>query len=460
MHWLEGWREAFVHCVGMYNRVRDLPELHLISPITSALLERASLESQVRVESAQERLIRFKFQDMWPTSTFVPPERSSFDRFRMFLVGFYEAQMGLWPPQSATDDGQWLTKDLTNRLQMDFGALYDYLVNRDVSWDCAEERSGRKWNMVNSNPLRPVEPDTPEMPLTDILIAFDNLNRFPHIPHPYPLVPVSVPTVPNDAQKGSKKANKGVPLQGKAMERRVALAYADATNIYSLGSDFVSNRLVDGFVQFEKVDRLNEVDPAAARRGRWVLIYGILQVLASISADTPLLRHKEGVTYHLHPRLRGTPPWKGADMNYEEASHENSYCWVAPKMWAAPAEAEVPMLDSVAVSSHVKPPRKQSTVSSSPSLRYSTAETESDTASSVRSPLSTARNSRTRWLLNRASAPNESDPPFEPLILSHGFEPGVGKIEQWPIREEDPAAVDGLGATQTVAIKDFDDFEF
>lgn len=123
------------------------------------------------------------------------------------------------------------------------------------------------------------------------------------------------------------------------MERRVHLAYTESTNIYALGSDFTHSDLIDAYVGFEKTDRVGEVDPATARRGRWVLIYGILQTLASISVDTPRVRYHDGVSYHLSPRLRGSkiPPWKGAStlMGVEEAGHEMSHCWQVPETWVS-----------------------------------------------------------------------------------------------------------------------------
>lgn len=130
------------------------------------------------------------------------------------------------------------------------------------------------------------------------------------------------------------------------MERRVQLAYTEATNIYSLGSELTHSDLVDAFTKFEKTDRIGEVDPAVARRGRWVLIYGVLQTLASVSVDSPNVKYREDVPYHLSPRLKGTkiPPWKavsagkgkgrrGDEEMADEAAHELSHCWVVAGKW-------------------------------------------------------------------------------------------------------------------------------
>jgi hypothetical protein len=114
---------------------------------------------------------------------------------------------------------------------------------------------------------------------------------------------------------------------------RAALAYTESTNIYLLGSDFTHNDMVHQFLQFEKADKAAESDPSEARRGRWVLIYAILQTLATVSVDTPDLHYVRDVSYHLSPQLRGTPPWRGAPDNASGAEHSRSYCWTIPNTW-------------------------------------------------------------------------------------------------------------------------------
>jgi hypothetical protein len=50
------WREGFVHCTGLLSSLQMLPEWREISPITKALIDRASLEIQVRVSNADARM--------------------------------------------------------------------------------------------------------------------------------------------------------------------------------------------------------------------------------------------------------------------------------------------------------------------------------------------------------------------------------------------------------------------
>ncbi|KAH8906380.1 hypothetical protein BR93DRAFT_945760 [Coniochaeta sp. PMI_546] len=363
VRWEEGWRESFLHCAGMYSRLESCADFKHVTPITRALLERACLETQLRVQAAEERLADFQFGDMWPASVATTasssgpvtssPAKGAADRLQRFLVQYYSQAFGEWPPLATsqghenvaapggvdTDEDMWLSRTVAQSLQKDFAALYDYLVNRDIVWDGSEARSSRKWMMVSESGNRGFEADTPDLPMTDMLIEFDNKLRFPHIPHPYALVPESIPPLVNNSNGRSG-----------ALERRIQLAYTEATNICLLGSEFTHSDLIDAFSKFEKSDRVGEVDPSVARRGRWVLIYGILQTLASVSVDAPNVRYRDGVAYHLSPRLKGAkmPPWKtGAPQHYnnkhnpnqgvlggpDEAAHELSHCWTVPHTW-------------------------------------------------------------------------------------------------------------------------------
>ncbi|KAK5637204.1 hypothetical protein RRF57_012916 [Xylaria bambusicola] len=333
VRWEEGWREAFLHCAGMYSRLEDCADFRHLTPITRALLERACLETQLRVQGAAERLADFEFPEAWgPAIRNGSIGKAAAGRLRQFFVNYYARVYGTWPPAESgarTTDGEetWLTRPVAQMLQRDFGALYDYLVNRDIVWDESETRSSRKWMMVSESGNKSFDADSEDLPLTDLLIEFDNRMRFPHIPHPYPLVPDSIPP--------STSATPGNSRDRSRKEKHNQLAYTEATNIYSLGSEFTRSDLIEGFVKFEKTDQIGAVDPYCARRGRWVVVYAALQVLASVSVDSPNARYKDGVSYHLSPQLGGTrtPPWKGVSTPSLEASHELSHCWVVPRTW-------------------------------------------------------------------------------------------------------------------------------
>ncbi|KAG9238205.1 hypothetical protein BJ875DRAFT_70323 [Amylocarpus encephaloides] len=462
VRWEEGWREAYVHCTGFYNQLEGCADYRFVTPITRALLERSSLEVQVRVQNCEDRLSDFEFEDMWPPMSPQPPAaKTAFVRLRGFFQRHYFSKFESWPPAVPSGSDQWLTRDVAAMLQKDFGSLYDYLVNREVTWDCSEERSGRKWNLVHPG-NRSFDADTPDLPFTDILVAFDNRHQFPHIPHPYPLTPDSAPQ-----RHGSRQAKNAATrtAEDKMAERRAALAYTESTNIYLLGSEFVTNELVDDFVRFEKDDRQADVDPYAARRGRWVLIYGILQSLAAISADTPNLRYKDGISYHLNPRLRGTPPWKGANPNVEEATHASSYCWTVRETWVSDeAPVDIPRVHPLRTKNYPAPPSTVDSNSSGGSIRSPTMN------SSINPPAFGSTSSKGRSGRNRSAKENDKS--------YSGYAPGIEKLDEWPIREQSREArrheqsrekirepsrsrmKPPQPPPQNYTIKDFDDYHF
>ena len=434
--WDEGWREAFVHCAGMYNRLEGTAEYKYITPITKALLERASLEVSVRVQSCEDRLSDFDFLDMWPQLQSNSPSRAAFQRLQKFFVQYYRGSYESWPPAAPHGYDQWLHRNLAQKLQADFGALYDYFVNRDIVWDGSEERSGRKWNLVHPGDAS-FQADTTDLPFTDIVVAFDNLHKYPHIPHPYPLVPDSFPQRSDSKENLLKMKKNAKPQEDKMAERKAALAYTESTNIYLLGSDFVSNDLVEAFVKFEKGDRAGDADPYAARRGRWILIYFVLQTLASVSVDTPHMRYCNEVSYHINCRLRGTPPWNKGNQNFEEASHVGSHCWTVRSTWHQQEAPQVPMA------------RRHPQLSLRSGIPSSAS---SDTGGSVRSPTMTSTTASTMGSKTRRS--HRKDNHEAGLYNSHT--PVGNNVDEWPIKEETYTRK----PQKEFLIKDFDEYEF
>lgn len=133
------------------------------------------------------------------------------------------------------------------------------------------------------------------------------------------------------------------PAELSAQSRRKALSYSEATNVYILRNQYIHSDLVSTFIGFEQTDAIESTDPFEARRGRWLLIYGILQVLATVAVDSPNLRYADNVNYHLSPQMKGVVPWaEGGSPPEEEACHTLSHCWRIPKTWAASAPKAKP----------------------------------------------------------------------------------------------------------------------
>ena len=323
VRWEAGWTEAFIHLCGMHTRAPTCPDIRFLSTISRVLIDRASFEIHVRLNNAQIRLNDFNFADIWPkTNDSESQEKQAFDKGREFFIAYYRSTEGRWPPLKPAAEDHWLSRSWAQKLEEDFGSLYDNLVDRTVIWDGHEERNGRKWNIIKKG-TGDDDVESSSLPLTDTIVAFDNQCKVPHITHPYCLVPefIEIPS-----KKSEKESEDSLSLW------KAGLAYTEATNIFALGADGKDNRLLQAFLQFEKDSCSPSIDAIAARRGRWLLIYMILQVLGSVSVDSPIVRYSDGVSYHLSPAMTGAPPWdKHRDL--PEVAHNQSYCFVVPETW-------------------------------------------------------------------------------------------------------------------------------
>jgi hypothetical protein len=334
VQWREGYIEAFVHCVGMFQlgKLDGIVEWQYVTPHTQIYISNAAMEMEDRIHRAQSRLASFDLTDMWPANS-APPTcgRGCFDRLRKWLCRYYEDTLGHWPPSRSKNENTWLSYQVVQILKHDFHTLYDYLVDRDIMFERYMDRSREQWRIINKSD-RSFRPDSSDLPLTDILVAFDNRNNFPHVPHPFPHTPR-----PISAQSKAKIAFRRTATPGKiqAESRQKKRAYAEACNVYFLHDVSINWDLVLCFIRFEQSDMLQHIDPSEARRGRWILIYGILQVLATVSVDSPNLRYKEGTLYHLSPQMKGIVPWANLESAPEEqAQHVGSHCWKVPSTWA------------------------------------------------------------------------------------------------------------------------------
>jgi FtsZ-binding cell division protein ZapB len=95
---------------------------------------------------------------------------------------------------------------------------------------------------------------------------------------------------------------------------------------------------------------LKNTTPREARLGRWVLVYGILQVLSTLSVDVQALKHTDGVRYFLCTDLKRCPEWvTNGQIEYLEASQKRSWCW--QRSWD-PAPTQTAPVELEATPSH------------------------------------------------------------------------------------------------------------
>lgn len=333
VRWRQGYLESFVHLAGILNpQIEEHPDFKRLSIATRRNLGIASKSLQLRVMEAEEKLATFDFDELWPNlpKATATPVYQSYQAFRQFLVNYLTKIYGNWPP----NQGQtWLNRKIALDLQKDFGMLYDYLVNRDVVWDVREERPGNKWQMANLK-TEDFRANLPELSLSDVLVTWDNKYGYSHIPHAYPLLPRDVPQT-RVAQKkgifGGLKKSKTDTTKDAKTHLQLSIVFSDATNIEKLDSTFSGNILIDSFEQFELSADLKATTPREARLGRWVLLYGVLQVLSTLSVDVQSLKHTDGVRYFLCTDLKRCPEWvTNGQTELLEASQQRSWCWQRP----------------------------------------------------------------------------------------------------------------------------------
>ncbi|RAL62205.1 hypothetical protein DID88_002689 [Monilinia fructigena] len=293
------------------------------------MLDKASVEISTKVACCEGLLANFDYESYWPESSSFQgvSSREAFVRLQGFFRDYYSYLFETWPPTAPVSknvDG-WLSRIIVKTLAADFFALYDYLVDRQVIWSNSAEMNSRRTILVRPGSLQ-FSPNTDECEFTSLIERFDNHHNFPSIPHPYPKLPdYSPPT-----------RGKSTPLEA----RRCALSYTEATNIFILGDDYVSNDLVENYMQWEKTDRIGECDPRSARRARWVLIYFILQTLSTLVIDTPALAYSDEVEYFLSGKVEQQPLWIDDKFLKLPAQHSRSHCWTVPSTWKIPREGE------------------------------------------------------------------------------------------------------------------------
>ncbi|KAA8614519.1 hypothetical protein PtrSN002B_002880 [Pyrenophora tritici-repentis] len=336
VRWRQGYLESFVHLSGIMNHeLEEHPDFKRLSVVTRRSLGLAAKTLQLRVMEAEDKLTSFNFDDLYGDATKSTNSTvyQSYQAFRQFLVSYYTRNYGCWPP---TPDRAWLNRKVARALQEDFGSLYDYLVDRDVVWYPREERSSRKWEMTHRQNSA-FKADLPELGMTEMLVAYDNKNGYAHIPHPYPLLPKEVPKEGKDKEKKgffsslkkdkTKTSTPETTKDAKA-QLQLSLIFTEATNIERLGVGFNGSTLIDEFEQFELTTDVKHVSPREARLGRWVLLYGILQLLSTLSVDVRDLQHTEDVWYFLNTDLKRVPEWViNNQAEYLEATQQQSWCW-------------------------------------------------------------------------------------------------------------------------------------
>ena len=319
--WAGGWREGFVHSVGMYTSLIKLPENRDISTESRTLLDHSHLELQTRVEAAQDSLTGFFFGGGWLAANVLSPSVShACGRFGSFLQEYFLSILKSWPIRAHRRKGRPpFTRTMVMRMQQDLGTLYDLCVDKNISSTEMDLLFLRQQQADELNTTPKLRESCNDDQLRSMIVSFDREHAFTHLPFPWPLLPASsstAHTAPGAAPLST--------LRKKLLrtDKRSSHAYVPASKEPSSTSAGADD-LVSAFNRFEESEQASETNPRDSRIGRWIVLYCALQVLATVSVDTPGLWYKEVVEYFLSPHLKETTPLK----TFTEASREQSYCW-------------------------------------------------------------------------------------------------------------------------------------
>ena len=263
------------------------------SRISKALITRAHLEMELRLERAGKSLGAFLEDDL--SEAYIGLSKGArlhLERFRSFLHSFYVGKYGYWPPASTKKNSTALPRSTCRSMYFDFRRLYEYLMDPASSISIQANRPADGGICVLQN-----------------LANFDKRNKYTSLQHPLPLIPETSDML---RQKSSTRMKLFGNRQAKADRRIEALtALSAATNSSSIA--VMECALVREYLRFEKSWTMKESETVAcadARKVRWILIYTMLQTLISITRVPTEVRDTEGVSYPLCCQVAGTPPWQ------------------------------------------------------------------------------------------------------------------------------------------------------
>lgn len=284
----EVWVDAFVHCSGMHERLFMSPEFAGLSNTTNALVTRAALEMDLHIARVTRAVGSFLEEEFGAEHLgLTKPARDHLDYFRTFLHAFYVDKLGYFPPQETSpwDKRPW------KAMYQDFQTLYDYLVDSESTSDMSDAKALTGGICVIQN-----------------LQAFDQRHGYEALPHPLPLLPQQPET---QGRKTSHKGLRSLALVhgGKIPERKFSAQQGLAMATNCLNDNVNSCQLVQEYQRFERHKLSSKLDLSEARKVRWLLIYGVLQMLASIMRAPKEVRGVEDASYPLCVLTGGCPPW-------------------------------------------------------------------------------------------------------------------------------------------------------
>ncbi|OTB10143.1 hypothetical protein K445DRAFT_323276 [Daldinia sp. EC12] len=309
------YNEAFTHAVGKYSAIRDLnsPLWEQVSVTTRERLERAYFELVNRQNGVNNRLETFDFPALFSgvansTSRSEYKDvkyhtwRRSFGRMRQFVLNYYKATFGSWPPKARSKKNPFtesgLNRQVLKIMYSDFCALYDLLVDREslttrVIDQNAEEMTSHKNPHLSA--------------MRRVLTEFDQSSPpvLPPIPFDLPKLPDMTSVQENFYELSAKEQAR---LGNNLQEYQTLLILNKAYDFETFKLDIPFLKEFKEF-EYKEAKGRTAAEMADQRLGYWLFLYVVIQSLPMLVVDAPGLQFTEGVEYFLCQPPKGQPPW-------------------------------------------------------------------------------------------------------------------------------------------------------
>ncbi|KAF2166569.1 hypothetical protein M409DRAFT_66591 [Zasmidium cellare ATCC 36951] len=284
------WVDAFAHCVGMQDRLDNCIDAEGLSETAKAMISKAALDMEVHISRMTRALGEFLEDDLGPDYLGLSkPLRAHLDRFRSYLHVYYVNQVGYFPP----DPNDPWDKRMWCSMYDDFRYLYEFLADTSSSIDPTSNHGLNGGLCVVQN-----------------VQAFDERHSHTPLPHPLPLIPdMTARKRAGEGQRslrGFKLGRSSEGASGTTSPEKQALAQASN----STNRELLSNRLVKEYIHFERQKLEEKVSISEARKVRWLLVYGVLQMLIGITRAPTEVQDTDSSSYPLCIATTGcSPPW-------------------------------------------------------------------------------------------------------------------------------------------------------
>ncbi|KAK6330685.1 hypothetical protein TWF718_002883 [Orbilia javanica] len=288
--------EAFAHSVGMWPQVLDSKAHEVLPDPIIALLASHHKKLADTIGVFSQIMKGFSLKELWafssPATKLPSAVRKGYESMRTFLYKYYTSLFQEWPPKDLT------TRPVLLGIYSDFCALYRLLVDRQYTSAeaCACYASLVKYVQA--------------LHYIDRTIC----NRDISIPYGIPILPGYFAQAINESASIRRPEIYRVDMEEKLKPEELDRVFENmysAPHIQNSESE-TAKSITTAFIEFEKSLMRGKTVKGVAetRKGIWLWIYAILDIMAELSVETGVV-FKDDVEYLLCADTTDVFDWDG-----------------------------------------------------------------------------------------------------------------------------------------------------